>query len=293
MSDTKMPGVTQDIINLYDEFTHAPLQRRVFMERLAKLAGSAAAAQALLVVLENNYAHAAVAESDSRITVEDTTFPAAGMDLNAHIAVPKGTGKVPAIIVIHENRGLNPHTKDVARRFAVEGFLAIAPDALSPLGGYPGDEDKARELFGKIDAAQTTKSFAAAVEYAAKHPRSTGKVGAVGFCWGGGMVNQLITINPPGLAAGVAFYGMQAKADQVPSIKVPLQLHYASLDERINAGIGAYEDALKANKVNYETHMYEGVNHAFFNDANAARYNEAAAAQAWQRTLDFFRKNLA
>lgn len=293
-SQGRTPAINQEIIALYDEYTHAPLPRRVFMKRLSAITGSSVAASALLPLLENNYAQAAVlAPDDARIGTQNLAFPGPGGTINAYLAAPKGaSGKLPAVIVIHENRGLNPHTQDTVRRLALAGYLALGVDYLSAQGGTPADEDKARELIGKLDAAATGAISLAALKYLKSHPQSTGKVGVVGFCWGGAAVNQLAVLAPD-LDAGVAYYGMQAKAEDVARIKAPLQLHYAGLDERINAGIPAYEAALKAAGKTYEIHLYDGVNHAFNNDTNAARYNEAAAKLAWQRTLDFLKRNLA
>lgn len=285
----------QAIINLYDEYTHKPLPRRVFIERLSALTGSAAAAYALLPLLENNYARAAqVAEGDPRISTERVTFKGAGVEMKGYLAAPAGAGKVPAVVVIHENRGLNAHIEDVARRAAAAGFLAIAPDALSPMGGTPTDEDQAREMIGKLDRPATIANLVATVTFVARHARSTGKVGCVGFCWGGGMTGQMaVHARLAGLAAAAPFYGTQPATEDVAKIKVPIQAHYAAVDERINAGIPAFEAALKDNKVRYEIFTYEGTQHAFHNDTAEARYNEAAAKLAWQRTMDFFKKNLA
>ena len=205
--------------------------------------------------------------------------------------MPKGDAKLPGAIVIHENRGLNPHTKDVARRVALEGFLALAPDALSPLGGTPEDADEARTLIGKLDSQTTIKNSLAAVQYLKTHPQSTGKVGCMGFCWGGGMTNQ-VAVNSPDLAAAVPFYGRQPAPEDVPKIKASLLLHYAGLDERINAGIPEFEAALKEASVNYKIFMYEGANHAFFNDTNADRYHKEAAQLAWERTIAFLKEKL-
>ncbi|MDP5239443.1 dienelactone hydrolase family protein [Uliginosibacterium sp. 31-16] len=289
----RMPVINQEIIALYDEYTHAPLPRRVFMKRLTAITGSTVAASALLPVLENNYAQAAMlAADDARISAQSLSFPSEGGDIKGYLATPKGaTGKLPAVIVIHENRGLNPHIEDITRRLALAGFLALGVDYLSLLGGTPADEDKARDMFAKLDAKSIGAISLAALRYLKNHPQSTGRVGVVGFCWGGAAVNQLATLAPD-LNAGVAFYGMQANAVDAAKIKAPLQLHYASLDERINAGIPAYEAALKAAGAPYELFIYADVNHAFNNDTNAARYNETAAKLAWQRTLDFLKKNL-
>lgn len=279
----------QDIISLYDEYTHAPLARREFLRRLALLTGGTAAAMALLPLLENNYAQAAVtAPDDARLSTEHITYPGAEGELRGYLARPTdATGKLPAIIVIHENRGLNAHIEDVARRAALAGYLALAPDMLSPLGGTPTDEDKARELIGQLDPAKTVQNLQATLAYLQNHPDSTGKVGAVGFCWGGGMVNQL-AVHAPELAAGVVFYGRSPETAQVATIQAPLLLHYAGLDERINANVPAYEQALKDAGKPYTLYMYENANHAFHNDANAARYDENAAKLAWERTLAFF-----
>ncbi|MBS1210235.1 MAG: carboxymethylenebutenolidase [Proteobacteria bacterium] len=290
----RVPVINQEVIALYDEYTHAPLPRRVFMKRLTAMTGSTVAASAVLPFLENNYAQAAVlAPDDARIHVQRLSFAGEGGPLNAYLATPTHVaGKLPAVIVIHENRGLNPHIEDITRRLALAGYLALGVDYLSAQGGTPADEDKARDMFAKLDAKTTGSISLAALKYLKQHPQSTGKVGVVGFCWGGAAVNQLATLAPD-LNAGVAFYGMQPGADEAAKIKAPLLLHYAGLDERINAGIPAYEAALKAAGVHYEVFMYEGVNHAFHNDTNAARYNEAAARLAWQRTLDFLKRHLA
>ncbi|GAB2887686.1 dienelactone hydrolase family protein [Uliginosibacterium flavum] len=290
---SKSPIINQDIIALYDEYTHAPLPRRVFMKRLTAITGSTVAASAVLPLLENNYAQAAVlAPDDARLTVQKVSFASEAGSINGYLAAPKGAaGKLPAVIVIHENRGLNPHIEDITRRLALAGYLALGVDYLSLLGGTPADEDKARDMFTKVDAKTIGAISLGALKFLKAHAQSTGKVGVVGFCWGGAAVNQLATLAPD-LNAGVAFYGMQPKAEEVPKIKAPLQLHYAGLDERLNAGIAAYEAALKAAGKPYELYMYDGANHAFNNDTNAARYNEAAAKLAWQRSLDFLKRNL-
>ena len=280
----------QKIINLYDEYTHKPLSRQDFLKRLAILTGSTAAAMAILPMLESNYAKAATVSSEDLFT-EYITYPAITGEMKAYVARPNKEAKYGTVVVIHENRGLNAHIEDVTRRAANAGFLAIAPNALAPLGGTPANEDEARTLFTKLNAEETVKNFINIFTYLKTRKDSNGKFGSVGFCWGGGMSNTL-AVSVPELKAAVAFYGRQAAADDVPKIKASLQLHYASLDERINAGIAVYEEALKANKINYELHMYEGVNHAFHNDTAGNRYNEAAAKLAWQRTMDFFKKHL-
>lgn len=273
----------QQIINLYDEYTHKPLPREVFLKRLAVLAGSTAAAMTILPMLENNYAVAAtVPEQDIELHTEDITYPAGDVTMKAYLAKPKKDGKYGAVIIIHENRGLNDHIRDVARRAAKAGYIAIAPDALSAAGGTPTDQDQARQLFSQIDAKQNLINFSKGFDYLKSRKDCNGFTGCVGFCWGGALVNQL-AVNVPDLKADVA---------DVPKIKAALQLHYAGLDERINAGIPAYEEALKKNNVKYELYLYEGVNHAFHNDTSGARYNEAAAKLAWKRTLDFWAANM-
>ncbi|HET8947687.1 MAG TPA: dienelactone hydrolase family protein [Candidatus Polarisedimenticolia bacterium] len=280
-------------VSLYDEYTHRPLERRVFLERLAALAGSAAAALALLPLLENDYAQAAqVAPDDPAIDAGRAEAPGGAGKVQGTLARPREGKKHPAVIVIHENRGLNAHIEDVARRAAKAGFLALAPDLLSASGGTPKDEDQAREKIGALDRQAVVADLVSLRRWLASHKHSTGKVGAVGFCWGGGMVNQR-AVADPGLQAGVVFYGMSPDPAQVPAIKAKLLLHYAGLDERIDAGVPAYEAALKQAGVSYTLHMYDGVQHAFHNDTNAARYDAAAAALAWKRTIDFLTATLA
>lgn len=281
----------QEIINLYDEYTHKPLKRSEFLRRLVLLTGSTVAAMAILPLIEVNQAHAAVTPTGDLFT-ESIHYPGVPQEMHAYVARPKENKKYPAIIVIHENRGLNAHIEDVARRAAKEGFLAIAPNALSALGATPATEDEARAKFQELKAENNLKNFMNAFDYLATRADFNGKVGCVGFCWGGAMANDL-AVNVPSLKAAVAFYGRQPAAEKVPAIKAALQLHYASLDERVNAGIPAYEAALKQHNIAYELYMYEGVNHAFHNDTAGARYNEAAAKLAWQRTMEFFQKKLA
>lgn len=283
----------QKYIQLFDEFTHTDMNRRTFMERLTALAGSGAAAAALVPMLQNNYAHAeTVPVSDARLETGKIDYPgAAGKTVRAYLAKPKGAGKLPAVVVIHENRGLNPHIEDVARRLALDGFLVLAVDALSPVGGTPADMDVASQMIGKLDMAETRGHYLAAVQFLKTHADSTGKVGCVGFCWGGSMANQL-AVNSPDLLAAVAYYGGQAAVADVPKIKASLLLHYAGLDERINKGIPDYEAALKAAGKEYQLHLYPGVNHAFNNDTNAARYDATAADLAWARTITFLKMKL-
>lgn len=280
----------QKIIELYSDYVHGGLERRDFMERLA---GGPAAALALLPRLQANYAEAQmVPADDSRLNISRAEYGAGTDRITGYLARPKAGGKRPAVIVIHENRGLVPHIEDVARRMALEGFLAYAPDMLTPLGGTPADESQGPQMIGKLDANETVARLAGAVRFLAGHAESTGKVGVVGFCWGGGMVNRLAAAGTS-LAAGVAYYGRQLPAEDVPKITAPLLFHYGSLDERINAGIPAYEAALKANNKTYESHMYEGANHAFNNNTSAARYHKEAADLAWKRTVAFFKRYLS
>ena len=282
----------QRIINLFDEYTHKPLTREEFIHRLTKLTGSTAAALATLPLLEVNYAKAETIDSqDDRITTAQVTYPIEGGEMKAYIARPKKAGKYGGVVVIHENRGLNPHIEDVTRRAALEGFVAIAPDALSPLGGTPPDEDKARDMFQQLDMPKTIANFATAFDYLKTQKDCNGKFGCVGFCWGGAMANNL-AVNVPDLKAAVAFYGRQPEVADVPKIKAALQLHYAGMDERVNAGIPAYEEALKNAGVNYQLFMYEGAQHAFHNNTAPTRYNEAAAKLAWSRTMAFFNEKL-
>ncbi|EHH08437.1 carboxymethylenebutenolidase [Mesorhizobium amorphae] len=291
---TARPAITQAMIDAYDEYTHLTLDRRRFMEQLTRLAGSGAAAAAIVPLLAANSAQAAiVADDDPRVKGQDITYPGSGGEMKGYLVKPADqTGKLGTVIVVHENRGLNPHIRDVARRVALEGFVALAPDFLSPLGGTPGDEDKARDMFTKLDPAQTGANAVATVAFLKGDKDGNGKVGAVGFCWGGGTVNTL-AVNSPDLSAGVAYYGMQPKAEDVPKIKAALLLHYAGLDGRIDAGIDAYKKALDAAHVKYTVYVYDGVNHAFNNDTSAARYDKKAADLAWGRTVAFLKEKLA
>ncbi|MDB5572046.1 MAG: putative carboxymethylenebutenolidase [Hyphomicrobiales bacterium] len=280
----------QRIIELYDEYTHRPLDRRVFMERLVALAGSTGAAQLALMALTPSYARAAVvAEADPRLAVERGERSG----VKTYEAAPKdGAANARGVVlVIHENRGLNPHIEDVARRIALEGFLAIAPDLLTHQGGTPSDADAARDMFAKIDMPRTLASLVEMVS-GLKAGSPARKVGAVGFCWGGGMVNAL-AVASPNLDAGVAYYGGAPKTEDVPKIRAAMMLHFAGLDTRINAGAPAYEAALKQAGVPYQSFMYDGVNHAFNNDVGGERYNEAAAKLAWGRTIAFLKEKLA
>ena len=283
----------QRIINLFDEYTHAPLSRKEFMDRLKKLSGGAALALAALAMLEPGYAAAAtIMPENDDLETEEVSWPGDGATMRGYLVHPKGKKKRGAVVVIHENRGLTPHIKDVTRRVAQAGYLALGVDALTPLGGTPADEDKGRELIGQLDPAKNLNNYLAALAYLRSRRDSNGRTGAVGFCWGGGLANQL-AVHDPRLDATVAYYGQQAKAEDAPKIKGALMLHYGGLDQRINAGIPAYEAALKAAGTKYELYVYEGVNHAFNNDTSPARYNAEAAKLAWDRTLRLFKEKLA
>jgi carboxymethylenebutenolidase len=282
----------QKIVDLYDEYNQGSLDRREFLKKLAVYAGSLAAAAALLPLIEKNHAQAAVVpKDDPRLKAAQIQYSGATGEVRAYVARPKGEAKLPGVVIIHAIGGLNPHIEDVTRRMALEGFLAAAPDALTPLGGTPEDPDKARPLFQKLDSQSTIQNYVAAVRYLKTHPGSTGKVGAVGFCWGGAMANQL-AVNSPDLSAAVPYYGRQPVPEDVPKIKAPLLLHYAGIDEAINKGIPAYEAALKKASVDYKLYMYEGAQHAFNNDTDATRYNKEAAQLAWQRTISFLKERL-
>jgi len=283
----------QRYIELYDEYTHGTMGRREFLDRLVKLAGGSALALSLLPVLENNYAAAAAKTgTDKGVNAEYIEFDGKSGKVRGMLATPDGAkGKLPAVVVIHENRGLNPHIEDVAKRAAAAGFLALAPDALSPLGGTPADPDEARLAMSKLDREKTVGDFIAAVDYLKDHKSSNGNVGCVGFCWGGSMANQL-AVNSQNMRAAVAFYGSQPKPEDVPRIKGAVMLHYAGLDERINAGIDAYRAALEKSGTEFELFIYEGVNHAFHNDTSEARFNKEAAELAWKRTIEFWKKHL-
>jgi carboxymethylenebutenolidase len=283
----------QRIINLFDEYTHKPLKRQEFISRLVKLTGSMTAAMAVLPLLEVNYANAQlVPEQDDDIITEEITYAGGEGTMKGYLARPKKDGKYGSVVVIHENRGLNPHIKDVARRVAKAGFIGMAPDALSVFGGTPANEDEARELIGKLDAVKNTNNFLKGLEYLRSRSEANGKTGCVGFCWGGGVANQL-AVHDPTLNAAVAFYGRQPAKEDAAKIKAEVLLHYGGLDERINEGIPAYEEALKAAGVKYHLYVYEGAQHAFHNDTAPTRYNEAAAKLAWSRTIELFMKTIS
>jgi len=284
----------QGLLNLFDQYVHGALDRRGFLERAAKYASGGVTAAMLLGQLNPQFVAAQqIAKDDKRIKTESVEYPSPKGNTKTRGDFTKPTdakGKLPGVLVVHENRGLNPHIEDIARRLAVDNFIAFAPDALAPLGGYPGDEDKARALFPQLDQTKTRDDFIAAADYLKKRPECTGKIGAVGFCYGGGIVNMLAT-RLPDLGAAVPFYGNQPSAEDAAKIKSPLLIHYAENDDRINAGWPAYEAALKANNIQYTMYKYPGTQHGFNNDTTP-RYDEAAAKLAWQRTIEFFNKNL-
>lgn len=282
--------MNQEIINLYDEYTHLPLSRTEFLKRLALLTGGMSAALSVLPMIEVNAANAAITNDDD-LETETITYAGVNGEMKAYVAKPKNGKKLAAVVVIHENRGLNAHIEDVARRVAKAGFLAIAPNILAPLGELPKNDDELRAKFSTLKPEENLQNFSKAFDYLATRKDCNGKYGCVGFCWGGAMANSL-AVAVPKLKAAVAYYGRQPDAAQVPQIKASLMLHYGGLDERVNAGIPAYEAALKANNIPYEIFVYEGVNHAFHNDTAPTRYNEAAAKLSWERTIGFFKKQL-
>lgn len=294
MQRMKASDFPQEVLDLFDGYVHGSLTRRDFLDRATKYAVGGFTAAAMLEGLTPNFAWAQqVAMNDARIKAEYVTYPSpkGSGTMRGYFARPaKAAGKLPGVLVIHENRGLNPYTEDVARRVAVEGYVAFAPDALTPVGGYPGDEDKARAMFAKLDPKKRAEDLVAAAGFLKSHPECSGKIGAVGFCFGGGIVNML-AVRVPELAAAVPFYGAQPKPEDVAKIKAPLLIHYAEHDDRINAGWKPFERALKSNGVRYEMHMYPGTQHAFHNDTTP-RYDEAAAKLSWERTLAFFRMHL-
>ncbi|MFO1305036.1 MAG: dienelactone hydrolase family protein [Burkholderiales bacterium] len=295
MERMKAGDFPPEVLKIFDGYVHGRISRRQFIDDASKYAVGGFTAAAMLEALRPNYAWAQqVAKDDARIKAEYVTYPSpqGSGTMKGYLAKPaNASGKLPAIVVIHENRGLNPYIEDVTRRLATEGYVAFAPDALTPLGGYPGNEEKAAQMFGQLDAAKRTEDLAAAVDYVKSRPDVNGKIGAVGFCFGGTTVNMFAT-RFPDLKAAVPFYGGQPSAEATAKIKAPLLIHYASNDDRINAGWPAYEAALKTNGVKYEMFMYPNTQHGFHNDSTP-RYDEAAAKLAWQRTLAFFKANLS
>jgi carboxymethylenebutenolidase len=286
----------QELLDLYDDYAHGRITRRHFLTRASKFAVAGMSAAALLETLSPNYAFAnQIPKDDKRIKTENAEYPSpkGGGKIRGYLAQPAGEEKKRAgILVIHENRGLNPYIEDVTRRVAVEGFVGFAPDALTPLGGYPGNDDEGRAMQAKRSNEEMTEDFVAAAQWLHKHPSCNGKVGVVGFCFGGGIANTLAVRLPEVIMAAVPFYGRQPAAEDVPKIKASLLLHYAGLDQRVNEGWPAYEAALKKAGVKYTAHFYDNVNHGFHNDTTP-RYDKDAATLAWSRTVEFFKKTLA
>jgi len=295
MERRKASEYPQELLDLFDLYVHGDIDRRAFLDGAKKFATGSMTALAIWESLRPNYAWAEqVPKDDARLKTERVTVPSpqGNGSINGYLVRPaKATGKIPGVLVIHENRGLNPYIEDVARRLGTQGYMAFAPDGLTSVGGYPGDDEKGGAAFGKVDRPKMAEDFVAAAQWLKARPDCTGKIGAVGFCFGGGVVNSLAVRLGADLAAGVPFYGGQPPAAEVSHIKAPLLLHYASLDTRLTGGWPAYEEALKANHVTYTGYVYEGANHGFHNDTTP-RYDEAAAKLAWQRTLDFFAKYL-
>ena len=293
MERMKATDFPKEVLRLFDGYVHGGLSRRQFLDRAAMYSVGGFTAAAMLEALSPNFAWAQqVAKNDQRIRTQTLAYPSpqGSGTMKGYFARPATAGKRPGVAVIHENRGLNPYIEDVARRLAVEGYAALAPDALTPVGGYPGDEDKARALFAKQDPKKLIEDLVAGANFLKAHPECNGTMGAVGFCFGGGICG-LLAVRLPDLAASVPFYGIQPNAADTARIKAPLMIHYAGLDERINAGWPAWEAALQANKVRYRAYMYEGTNHGFHNDTTP-RYDAAAAKLAWSRTLAFFKEHL-
>jgi len=284
----------QELLDLFHEYQHGDMDRRAFMNSIAKFAVGGLTVAAIFESLKPNYAWAQTVKADDtdiKVGYETVQSPQGNGSIKGYLAGPAKGKKFPAIIVIHENRGLNPYVEDVARRLAKQGYLAYAPDGLTPVGGYPGDDEKGAAAFRQVDGKKMFEDFVAAAEWLKKRPDSTGKLGAIGFCFGGGVVNQLAVRLGKDLNAGVAYYGAQPGAADVPKIQAALMLHYAGNDQRIDAGIPAYEEALKANNKKYEIFKYDGTQHGFHNDTTP-RYDATAAKLSWDRSLEFFKKNL-
>jgi carboxymethylenebutenolidase len=295
MERKKASDFPQELLNLFDKYVHGDIDRRDFMEGAKKFAAGGLTAAAIFESLRPNYAWAEqIKKDDTRIFTEYVTVPSpkGNESIKGYLARPaKPAGKLPGVLVVHENRGLNPYIEDVARRLGTENFIAFAPDGLTSVGGYPGDDEKGGQLFAKVDKPKMTEDFIAAARWLKARPDCNGKIGVVGFCFGGGIANTLAVRMGADLNAAVPFYGGQPKPEEVVNIKAPLLLHYGSLDTRLTGGWPAYEEALKANHVTYTGYVYEGANHGFHNDTTP-RYDEAAAKLAWKRTLDFFNKYL-
>ena len=294
MDRRKASDFDQELLNLFDKYVHGAIDRRGFLDGAGKFAVGGMTAAMLLDALQPRFAEAQqVSKDDKRLKAEYLEYasPNGTGTMRGYFVRPAGASKLPGVLVVHENRGLNPHIEDIARRLALENFVTFAPDALTPLGGYPADEDKARELFQKLDQTKTREDFVAAANFLKGRPECTGKIGAVGFCYGGSIANMLAT-RLPDLGGAVPFYGGQPKPEDVPNIKAPLLIHYAEKDDRVNAGWPPYEAALKANGVKYEAYVYPGTQHGFNNDTTP-RYDEAAAKLAWSRTVEFFKRHLA
>ena len=294
MKELKKENISQEVFDLYDAYAHNRIERRDFFERLAGYAVGGVTVSALSSFLLPDYQNKIqIKQDDPRLITEMITYdsPKGGGKITGQLSRPKDAkGKLPGIVVVHENRGLNPHTADVARRAALEGFISLAPDALSPLGGYPGNDDEGRAMQSKRDRNEMLEDFIAGFDTVTQHAKCTGKAGVVGFCFGG-WISNMMAVKVPNLSAAVPFYGSQPSADQVPAIQAPLQLHYGELDKRITGAWPAFEEALKANNKSYEAYIYEGANHGFLNDTTP-RYDKAAAELAWQRTIAFFKKNV-
>lgn len=286
------PKITQEMIHLFDDYTHVSLDRRKFLDNLAKLTGSMTTAVAAAALMGSSAkAGGLSSETDERLDISDVVYPGAKGEMKGYLAVPKDAGPFGSVIVVHENRGLNAHIKDITRRIALEGFIALAPDLLSDVGGTPADEEAARPLFQQLTPADVTANGVATMAYLATLPKANGRVGAMGFCWGGGTVNDL-AVAAPDLLAAVPYYGRQPKSEAVPAIKAKLLAHYGGLDERVNAGIPEFEAALKAAGTDYQIFIYEGANHAFNNDTSSARYDADAAKLAWDRTVALFKETI-
>ena len=294
MERKKASDFDQEVLNLFDQYVHGGIDRRAFLDRAGKYAVGGMTAAMMLDTLSPKFAEAQqVPTDDKRLKTEYAEYdsPQGSLKMRGYLAKPASAGgKLPGVLVVHENRGLNPHIEDIARRLALDNFVAFAPDALTPLGGYPGTEEQARVVFPKLDAAKTREDMVAAAGFLKTRADCTGKIGVVGFCWGGGIANMIAT-RLPDLGAAVPFYGRQPPAEEVAKIKAPLLIQYAETDDGVNAGWPAFETALKANNINYTMHKYPGTQHGFNNDTTP-RYDEAAAKLAWQRTVDFFNKHL-